>query len=254
MLLFVYESSCIRFPCTTPTQKVLKHGLSHILSSSAHILSSSDRETNWRKVDVDGPALSVPFSEDETHNESRKKSSAEEFVCAICLGPYEVGDEVSWSMNTCCNHVYHHKCISEWLVHHDECPCCRLEYLHLSPPMKRAKCSVGNNQPAHEEMDETPPISRSRGRFCVVHGLVDPFERIMPAGQEKPDCNVLDREHHEINDSRIFASDYSETYQHSLHKCFDRDLESGTMESGFHCSCHRPSSRTLPRLKSGRSI
>ena len=52
-----------------------------------------------------------------------------EDCCVICLNPYEKGEEVSWSMNNRCNHLFHRECIVEWLVEHDDCPICRNNFL-----------------------------------------------------------------------------------------------------------------------------
>ena len=49
--------------------------------------------------------------------------------CAICLGNYEDGEEISISHNRLCAHHFHKRCISEWLLTHEECPCCRNNYL-----------------------------------------------------------------------------------------------------------------------------
>ena len=48
--------------------------------------------------------------------------------CAVCLSPYEEGDDVVWSMNECCIHAFHEDCVTEWLTKLQEgnsCPCCR---------------------------------------------------------------------------------------------------------------------------------
>jgi len=52
-----------------------------------------------------------------------------ENTCAICIAPYEDGEEISISHNRLCGHHFHKRCISEWLLTHEECPCCRNNYL-----------------------------------------------------------------------------------------------------------------------------
>jgi len=36
--------------------------------------------------------------------------------CAICLSPYEADDVVTWASNSQCTHVFHHRCIVDWLM------------------------------------------------------------------------------------------------------------------------------------------
>ena len=61
--------------------------------------------------------------DDDSSNENR---------CSICLTEYADGEEISLSHNRLCKHLFHTSCISEWLLTHDECPCCRNEYLSFS--------------------------------------------------------------------------------------------------------------------------
>lgn len=51
--------------------------------------------------------------------------------CAICLTEYEEGDVLCWSQNPKCKHCFHRDCMEEWLLRHQECPCCRTNYLGL---------------------------------------------------------------------------------------------------------------------------
>jgi hypothetical protein len=50
-------------------------------------------------------------------------------TCAICLVKYQDGDEICWAANKQCNHVFHKACITQWLLRHEECPCCRTHFL-----------------------------------------------------------------------------------------------------------------------------
>ena len=52
--------------------------------------------------------------------------------CTICLVDYDDGDQVCFSHNPKCTHHFHKECIIEWLRDHDECPCCRCNYLAFS--------------------------------------------------------------------------------------------------------------------------
>lgn len=49
--------------------------------------------------------------------------------CPICYECMDSDSIVSWSPNRVCDHVFHHECIKEWLLHHDTCPCCRVSFL-----------------------------------------------------------------------------------------------------------------------------
>mmetsp|Transcript_28609 Transcript_28609/g.52247 ORF Transcript_28609/g.52247 Transcript_28609/m.52247 type:complete len:179 (-) Transcript_28609:1025-1561(-) len=69
--------------------------------------------------------------------------------CVICFSDYEEGDHVCWSRNTMCHHVFHRECVAEWLLRHDECPCCRLNYL--------STCSLENS----DEHDPSPTADPS---------------------------------------------------------------------------------------------
>ena len=52
-------------------------------------------------------------------------------MCSICLRHYQVGDDICWSHNASCNHFFHEECIAQWLLRHNECPCCRRNYMEV---------------------------------------------------------------------------------------------------------------------------
>jgi Ring finger domain len=53
-------------------------------------------------------------------------------TCAICLEEFDEGEKVCISRNKHCPHQYHMSCAFQWLMAHEECPCCRRDYLTSS--------------------------------------------------------------------------------------------------------------------------
>ncbi len=53
-------------------------------------------------------------------------------TCPICIETYKMGEEIAWSFNEKCHHAFHLECISDWLMSHDDCPMCRLDYLNIN--------------------------------------------------------------------------------------------------------------------------
>lgn len=51
--------------------------------------------------------------------------------CAICLERFVHDEEICCSHNRNCLHRFHRPCISAWLLKHEDCPCCRRNYLDL---------------------------------------------------------------------------------------------------------------------------
>jgi hypothetical protein len=45
-----------------------------------------------------------------------------EIQCIICLDNFIIGQ---YKRNLCCGHIFHKKCIDEWLHDNDTCPTCR---------------------------------------------------------------------------------------------------------------------------------
>ena len=52
-------------------------------------------------------------------------------TCTICMEPYQVGDEIAWSHNEECQHVFHKNCIVEWLTYDTNCPLCKKNFYEL---------------------------------------------------------------------------------------------------------------------------
>jgi len=52
--------------------------------------------------------------------------------CSICLCEYTIGSDIVWSSNPQCDHVFHTKCIEQWLMKQRDgplCPCCRRDFV-----------------------------------------------------------------------------------------------------------------------------
>ena len=93
--------------------------------------------------------------------------------CSICLSHFEMEEQVAWSSNTACTHVFHTECIQDWLMtagykHYKrqarmfrkgktqaepdqlqciltapmECPCCRQAFLSPNPELDAATLST----------------------------------------------------------------------------------------------------------------
>jgi hypothetical protein len=46
-------------------------------------------------------------------------------MCAICRCEYRVNQELCWSQDPLCSHVFHRQCMQTWILDHDYCPLCK---------------------------------------------------------------------------------------------------------------------------------
>lgn len=86
--------------------------------------------TNALPPSQDDPEASVTSMGNTGHLMLPNRESVPN-CCAICLGEYEVGDQVVWSCNKECHHAFHQECILDWLIKMQPatpCPCCRQEF------------------------------------------------------------------------------------------------------------------------------
>mmetsp|Transcript_8630 Transcript_8630/g.20743 ORF Transcript_8630/g.20743 Transcript_8630/m.20743 type:complete len:356 (-) Transcript_8630:128-1195(-) len=59
---------------------------------------------------------------------------AEVVECCICLEEYEQGEIICAAKTAECNHFFHEKCVTGWLLAgHDQCPLCRINLLKDEP-------------------------------------------------------------------------------------------------------------------------
>jgi hypothetical protein len=90
------------------------------LEESFHRSTNDGAEPSLNVVGSEGSAELQPWQSDNDNGHE---------CCAICLSDYQDGDVIGWSHNKNCKHIFHRECISEWLLTHEECPCCRHYYL-----------------------------------------------------------------------------------------------------------------------------
>lgn len=89
-------------------------------------LQTDDDDVCFEDIDDEPSHLQLP-ADTCTPNSNRIVPSA----CAICLCPYEIGDEVTWSPEESCLHAFHRNCIVSWLCKpraEQQCPCCRQNF------------------------------------------------------------------------------------------------------------------------------
>jgi Ring finger domain len=91
----------------------------------------------------------LPSNSESIVNGSRSVPS----VCAICLCQYGVGDTVTWSTESACQHAFHRDCVIPWLSKKDEpkCPVCRQDFCRaavISVPNISGNETTGGGLPA----------------------------------------------------------------------------------------------------------
>jgi hypothetical protein len=110
------ELKCTKTKCRSTT--IDMSGEISSSSSSSSSSSGDDRLASTRGSDAD-------------HNDDEDK-----LTCCICLERFRVQDQVAWSPNPRCNHVYHHACIRDWLLRKTDCPYCRETVLPIDKAMQ----------------------------------------------------------------------------------------------------------------------
>jgi len=116
------------------------------------------REERFRDIEQ-GLINKHVYAHDRLCSQTDKSLPQELRECTICLEQFQVDEIVSWS--AVCSHVFHHRCIKEWLYRHTNCPICRQGPL-LSVDDRTAPQSV--------------PLQSQRATtcwYCIEHGVVE---------------------------------------------------------------------------------
>ncbi|CAJ1948261.1 unnamed protein product [Cylindrotheca closterium] len=105
---------------------------SELSEMESNATSNSNFSAEDNNDDTPPPRLSITPPVDDLNGDAAPFQEDDEDTrpaCTICFNEYKPGDEICWSNHPQCNHMFHKDCIEEWLLRHDECPCCRLNYM-----------------------------------------------------------------------------------------------------------------------------
>eukprot|EP00977_Amphora_coffeiformis_P001199 scaffold244_cov172-Amphora_coffeaeformis.AAC.52 len=160
-------------------------------------LRSLDNKPRLRKqtvstvdsVDTDGEGADEEIGV-STRSSSSSDASLEEVnerECPICFDAFRVGDIASWSADPVCKHVFHHRCIKEWLVNHKGCPFCRETFL----PIDRFGGST--NFANLSELIVAQEQKSLHCYYCVDHGIVSTPKDLAERLDEKDWSQVSER-------------------------------------------------------------
>ena len=115
------------------------------------------------------PNIGNNNNQENTTSNKRKALRLVQNECSICLCEYNVGDDVVWSSNPQCDHVFHETCIEQWLMKQRDgplCPCCRRDFvidpfdfgddddIELGIISVRERIPSSTGRMDHEEMEE----------------------------------------------------------------------------------------------------
>jgi len=142
---------------------------SAVADPDAAIKSTTNNRTGNDEIDLEGQQQQGPHHccINNGHGEA---SEATEFdvddddaldisqQCAICLERFQPDEEICCSHNKNCAHRFHRPCISAWLLKHEDCPCCRRNYLDFE--------SCGDSKGAENE--EENAIDDHSGREIIA--------------------------------------------------------------------------------------
>jgi hypothetical protein len=101
-------------------------------------------------------------------DEAIENSMRDEHLCFICLESITLGEDVAWSENLDCEHVFHKDCIVLWLQRSNDCPCCRQNFV---PNIADFLSSSQNQESEDEELTHMDALKHQEAQYCVQHGL-----------------------------------------------------------------------------------
>ena len=114
-------------------------------------INSNNNNKNKKNLDEKTKLKIQLIKECDEFQYKNKDKFNESFIeeeCSICLGKYRVTDKIKVLP---CKHIYHKKCIKEWLCQHDNCPLCNFD---ISKEVTKMKSELEKHIYDEEHPDE----------------------------------------------------------------------------------------------------
>ena len=87
-----------------------------------------------RRIQTDDALITQTYQDHASIDIHSHIADNNDHSCPICLTDFKPDDSVSSSAkHTSCRHLFHHKCLKEWLQRDGTCPCCRSDILPAAP-------------------------------------------------------------------------------------------------------------------------
>ena len=87
-------------------------------------IDEDEDESEYESYDYHVPVFTVDL---DNNNRVTPVASTNTSNCCICL---DDDNEHSKLKTNCCNHIYHHNCLTDWLTRQHTCPSCRTQLSH----------------------------------------------------------------------------------------------------------------------------
>lgn len=111
-----------------------------------------------------------PSSRDKDAGIDNKDADYDSVLCIICLEHFDSGDQTYIINVKVCEHMFHGKCILEWLIDHDTCPCCRCHV--FTETATSSDLSAGTPTSRSHDEQNAAATQQMDGIGCILESLV----------------------------------------------------------------------------------
>jgi hypothetical protein len=96
-----------------------------VVAAACKLKQTASNDTAETILEADDVLFDGDDCDDDDDNNNNNQPE-----CPVCMECFVENEIVSWSPSLHgCDHVFHHECIKEWLLHKDTCPYCRVIFL-----------------------------------------------------------------------------------------------------------------------------